>query len=99
MNRHITRAALDATGTPAQVAAAKRAEAKFDQVTHCTRCATFLSAEIIWRRMYTLAGIRALTVLCDACNTAVPVDSAADAEFQQQLASLAMASVPAGGRA
>jgi len=99
VNRHITRAALDATGTPAQIAAARDAEAKFSYVTHCTRCARLLSAEIIWRRMYTLSGIRALVVLCDACNSAVPPDSAADAAFQRHIERQAMACVPAGGRA
>jgi len=99
VNRHITRAALDASGTPAEIAAAKDAESKFDQVTNCTRCARLLSAEVIWRRMYVLGGIRALVVLCDACNTAVPPDSAADAAFQRHIERQAMASVPAGGRA
>jgi len=99
VNRHITRAALDAIGTPAEIAAARGAEPKFSQISHCTRCARFLSAEVIWRRMYTLAGIRALVVLCDACNSAVPPDSAADAAFQRHIERQAMACVPAGGRA
>jgi hypothetical protein len=99
LNKHITRAALDATGTPAQIAAARDAEAKFSHVTHCMRCARFLSAEVIWRRMYSLPGVRALIVLCDRCNSEAPVDSAADLELQADIKRLALPNASPGGRA
>ena len=83
----------------ALAAAARRAERVFPQLTHCGRCHKFLSAEFIYPRMYNLPGFRAVFVLCARCNTEVPVDSAADLEFQADIRRLALASAPPGGRA
>lgn len=80
-------------------AAAERAEKVFPHLAHCARCGKFLRAELTWRRLYVLPGVRAALVLCDACNSAVPIDSPADAEFRAWIQAQAIAHAPVQGRA
>jgi len=69
-------------------------EASFERLTHCTNCQRLLARELVYRRAYELRGGSALVILCDGCNTAIPVNSQSDFEFRQRLERMARSHEP-----